>query len=268
MTTSNPSIDMHEGSDISGIGEPAVRSDISAFVLCAVLLTSCAAAQTAEPQPDNPKEVTAVAHEEGVAAFRARKYSEALEDFRVAGTGGDGDALFLQAMMYDNGCGVSKNHETADRLLEQAAANNSAAAKFWLAGSMAFGDPAIVNKSKERFMQLMREAAEGGFPPAMDMMPDTFRKGPFREVSTPDPVNALAWQSLALKRWQKALGAGVNKAWWSRQQLALSREEAKLSSAQLREAGELEADLDRRIREVRSDTVELIFLFKAAGCAP
>ena len=224
------------------------RITIAKLAFAAVLgfcAAACAALHGAQPEAATSRlqQTLAPEYDEGVSALRKRDYSAALTKFTNAAKKGDGDALFFIGMLYDRGCGVHRDPEEAQHLWERGAAAHSAAAKFWLALAMAFG-----NGPADKIDELEREAAEGGYPRAMDAK---------SQQPSADGVESLAWKRVAMRRWEKALGGRVGREeWWSEKEQALEQTQAKLSEGQLRTANQLADDLDRRIPLPRPGTVD------------
>jgi TPR repeat protein len=193
-------------------------------------------------------------YDDGVAAYRKGDYSSARHAFETAANGGDGDALMYLSFMYEQGCGVTQDGDKAHSLLHQAVTANSAAAKYWFVLLKAFTGGKNVDIA--HLNQLMQEAAQGGDPPAMGPLGETYLSGTFVPA---DPVKACAWQSLALRRSEKALGGHVGvDSWWTGMQDALKRTEAKLSQEQVTLAKQLAEDLDRSTPDARPGTLEVV----------
>lgn len=217
----------------------------SAFAAVVALCTAgCSAVNGGWPEIAVSRLPQALApeYDDGIAALRRLDYSAALSKFTTAAKKGDGDALFFIGMLYDKGCGVRKNNEEARYFYDQGAMAHSAAAEFWLAFAMAFE-----NAPAGKIDQLERQSAEGGYPPAMDVI---------SEQTSLNDVERVAWKRVAITRWKKALGGRVGRdEWWSEREQALEKSQAKLSEAQVRTANQLADDLDRRLPLPRPGTV-------------
>src|SRR5690349_2053972 len=109
----------------------ARTAKLKGTILLVALVSGCATVPNVGSERETQRQLAptgGAAYDEGVAAFRTGDYAKALRDFGAAGTAGDSDAIFFQAMMYEQGCGVEEDHAKAEQLLEQAAAAHSAAA--------------------------------------------------------------------------------------------------------------------------------------------
>ena len=126
---------------------------------CKALLRGLIAASSAIPLR-NRRCSRLLAYEQGLAAYRAGKYREALVGLRPYARKGDALAQLTLGNMYRNGLGVDKDIAQATRWYYKAAVQGDADAQFSLAVIHLSGGTVSPSKS-EAIDWLERAAAQG-----------------------------------------------------------------------------------------------------------
>ena len=127
----------------------------------------------------------------GIAAYKRRDFATAFAEFSATAKRDDPLSQNLLGIMYAEGLGVPRNDKLAVDWFFKAQTLGSFEATANLGRMYASGRG--VPQSNSEALKHYREAALGGYPPAMKLLADIYEKGELGV--TPDPAQAIEWRA-------------------------------------------------------------------------
>jgi len=115
---------------------------------------------------------------DGVAAYDAGDYREALRIFRPLAERGNAEAQYYLGLMYEKGNGVSKDKERMRTWYTRAADGGHAKAQYKLAVGYAFGLGGVA-QSDEDAVKWLKQSAENGYKRAQKVLGRADAEGRF-----------------------------------------------------------------------------------------
>ena len=137
--------------------------------------------------------------EEGRKAYMAEDWFTAIKELRPLAEQGNGEALVMLGNMYNDGKGVSQNHEMAFSQYKQALASGNDNAMLAIATMYVQG--LGTEKDFPAGFEWFTKSAEAGNPAGQFMLASLYLDGhPELPDLKPDPVKAYGWYRIAARQ--------------------------------------------------------------------